>query len=193
MELYENINRIKEVMGIIQEVRVPREDRVQLYKDEKIIVVVPLTHKALMKYANSCQWCINGDVYEWEEYHKGQHAIIIQRNPKKVRIGITGHPIPSEIFLFTKWDDELMSFDDVCEMLDYRFKNEVAMKDYYVNVTNDIDNFATNIVYYSPTNGIYDMEDNYLWNYNYEINDIPNVTSEVIKIMDDYLTNQDLT
>jgi hypothetical protein len=60
-------------------------------------------------------------------------------------------------------------------------------------MTNDINNFGTNIVYYSPENGVYDMEDNFLPNFNYEITDIPNVTPEVIKIMDDYLTNQDLT
>jgi hypothetical protein len=65
------------------------------------------------------------------------------------------------------------------------------MSDYYVNISNDINNFATNIVYYSPTTGIYDMEDNFLWNFNYEISDIPNVTPEVIKIMDDYLTKEE--
>jgi hypothetical protein len=31
------------------------------------------------------------------------------------------------------------------------------------------------------------MEDNFLWDFNIEINDIPNVTPEVVKIMDDYL------
>jgi hypothetical protein len=31
------------------------------------------------------------------------------------------------------------------------------------------------------------MEDNFLWNYDYEISDIPNVTDDVIDIMDDYL------
>jgi hypothetical protein len=32
------------------------------------------------------------------------------------------------------------------------------------------------------------MEDNFLWNYHFEITDIPNVPAEVIKIMDEYLT-----
>jgi hypothetical protein len=35
------------------------------------------------------------------------------------------------------------------------------------------------------------MEDNYLPDYGYNINDIPNVTPEVIKIMDDYLMNEE--
>ena len=48
----------------ITEARVPRKERVQLYKDENIIVVVPLTHKALQKYAHQCQWCINDDKNE---------------------------------------------------------------------------------------------------------------------------------
>jgi hypothetical protein len=62
------------------------------------------------------------------------------------------------------------------------------MNDYYVNLSNDINNFGTNIIYYSPTNGIYDMEDNLLWDFNYEISNIPNITPEVIKIMNDYLS-----
>jgi hypothetical protein len=187
MILQEEITRMKSIMGILTEVRVPREDRVQLYKDENIIVVVPLTHNALRKYANSCQWCINDDLDEWEDYHKGKHAVIIQRNPKKVKTGITGNPTPTEIFFITKWDNNQSSFEDVCQILDYEFRNDRTMSDYYVNLTNDINNFGTNIVYYSPTNGIYDMEDNFLWNFNYEISNIPNVTPEVVTIMNNYL------
>lgn len=175
----------------VAEGRVPRSERVELYKDDNIIVVVPLTHRALQKYAHKCQWCINDDLGEWEDYHKGKHAVIIQRNPKKDKIGITGHPIPAEIFLLAKWDNNQSSFEDVCQMLEYEFRNDRTMSDYYVKISNDIDNFATNIVYYSPENGIYDMEDNFLWNFNYEISDIPNVTPEVIKIMDEYLTKED--
>ena len=181
MNLQENIRRI------LKEVRVPRSERVELYKDENIIVVVPLTHRALKKYAHQCQWCINDDLDEWEDYHKGKHAVIIQRNPKKPKIGITGNPTASEIFLLAKWDNNQSSFEDVCQMLDYEFRNDRTMSDYYVTISNDINNFATNIVYYSPETGIYDQEDNFLWNFNIEINDIPNVKPKVIEIMDDYL------
>ena len=190
MNLQEHIRRILRE-ELINEVRVPRDERVQLYKDDNIIVVVPLTHRALQKYANSCQWCINDDINEWEDFHQGKHAVIIQRNPKKVKMGISGNPIPTEIFFIAKWDNNLSSFEDVCELLNYEFRNNRTIADYYVNISNDINNFATNIVYYSPTNGIYDMEDNFLWNFNYEISDIPNVTPEVIKIMDDYLMNEE--
>ncbi len=181
MNLQESIRRI------LREVRVPRSERVELYKDENIIVVVPLTHRALKKYAHQCQWCINDDLDEWEDYHKGKHAVIIQRNPKKPKIGITGNPTASEIFLLAKWDNNQSSFEDVCQMLDYEFRNDRTMSDYYVTISNDINNFATNIVYYSPENGVYDQEDNFLWNFNIEINDIPNVKPKVIEIMDDYL------
>jgi len=174
----------------ITEARVPREERVQLYKDENIIVVVPLTHKALQKYAHQCQWCINDDKSEWEDNHQGRHAVIIQRKPKELRIGITGNPTASEILLMERWDNGHYKFQDVCEILGYQFKNEQEMGDYYINVSNDKNNFATNIVYYSPENGVYDMEDNYLWNFNIEINDIPNVTPEVIEIVDDYLEDK---
>ena len=185
MNLQETIRKI--LKSYINEVRVPREERIELYKDNNIIVVVPLTHRALQKYAHKCQWCINDDLTEWEENHKGKHAVIIQRNPKKETIGITGNPTASEIFVLTKWDNNELDFDDVCQMLNYEFRDDRTMTDYYVTISNDINNFATNIVYYSPENGIYDQEDNFLWNYHYEITDIPNVTPEVIKIMDDYL------
>ena len=171
----------------ITEARVPREERVQLYKDENIIVVVPLTHKALQKYAHQCQWCINDDKSEWEGYHQGRHAVIIQRKPKELRIGITGNPTASEILVLERWDSGYYDATSVREILNYEFKDKKEMVDYYITISNDINNFATNIVYYSPENGLYDMEDNYLWNHNIEINDIPNVTPKVIEIIDDYL------
>jgi hypothetical protein len=185
MNLQEHIRKV--LQEELNEVRVPRSERVELYKDNNIIVVVPLTHRALQKYAHQCQWCINDDIYEWEDYHKGKHAVIIQRNPKKPKIGITGNPTASEIFLLAKWDNNQSSFEDVCQMLDYEFRNDRTMSDYYVTISNDMNNFATNIVYYSPETGIYDQEDNFLWNFNIEINDIPNVKPKVIELMDDYL------
>ena len=188
MNLQENIRRI--LREELNEIRVPRDERVELYKDDNIIVVVPLTHRALQKYAHRCQWCINDDRGEWEDYHQKKHAVIIQRKPKKEKIGITGQPTASEIFLLTKWDNNQSSFEDVCHMLDYEFRNDRTMANYYATVSNDINNFNLNIVYYSPENGIYDMEDNFLWNYDYEISDIPNVTDEVIDIMGEYLTQE---
>jgi virulence-associated protein VagC len=177
---------------MINEVRVPRDERVELYRDENILVIVPLTHRALKKYANSCQWCINSDVSEWEDYHKGLHAIIIQRNLKKPKIGITGNPTPSEIFLLAKWDNNESTFNDVCQMLGYKFNDEKEMQDYYITISNDINNFGTNIVYYSPEEGTYDQEDNFLMNFNYEITDIPNVTPEIVKLIDEYVANQEV-
>ena len=183
------------IRKILKEARVPRSERVELYRDDKIIVVVPLTHGALQKYAHKCQWCINDDIYEWENHHQGKHAVIIQRQPKEVRIGITGNPTASEIFILERWDSNMYKFKDVIDVLCYNpdgfhFKNEDEMLDYYLKVSSDLNNFATNIVYYSPENGLYDMEDNYLWNFNIEINDIPNVNPTVIEIMDDYLSDK---
>ena len=93
--------------------------------------------------------------------------------------------------LIAKFDNGESTFSDICQMLEYDFLDETEMKDYYVTISNDINNFSTNIVYYSPEGGVYDMGDNYLWNFNYEITDIPNVTPEVIQIMDDYLYKKD--
>jgi hypothetical protein len=33
--------------NLLYEVRVPRDERIELYRDEDIIVVIPLTHNAL--------------------------------------------------------------------------------------------------------------------------------------------------
>jgi len=189
MNLQQTIRKI--LREELNEVRVPREERVELYKDDNIIVVVPLTHRALQKYASFCQWCINDDKSEYEDYHQGKHAVIIQRNPKKPKIGITGNPVASEILIMSRWDEGGYSFEDVCGILGYEFRNDRTLNDYYVNITNDINNFATNIVYYSPENGIYDMEDNFLWNFNFEISDIPNMTPEIIRIIDNYLSRNE--
>lgn len=178
-------------MTKLNEVRVKRNERIEIYRDENIVVIIPLTHLALQKYAHKCQWCINSDRLEWEDYHKGRHAMIIQRKPKKLRMGITGKPTASEIFVISRWGEGGYKFKDVCDILGYDFKDETELGDYEVEITNNIDNFATNIVYYSPENGIYDMEDNFLWNYGYEIFDIPNVTSKVIEIMDNFLINNE--
>jgi len=189
MNLHETIRRI--LKEELTEVRVPRDERVEIYKDDKIIVVVPLTHRALQKYAHRCQWCINDDLGEWEDNHKGKHAVIIQRKPKKNKKGITGMETEGEIFLLSKLDTGYWDWKSVVETLGYDFggSKEKAL-DYFMEISNDINNFGTNIVYYSPNNGIYDMEDNFLWNYHFEITDIPNVTEEVIKIMDEYLTEE---
>lgn len=174
---------------IINEVRVPREERVQLYKDDNIIVIVPLTHRALKKYAIGCKWCINSDYGEWEDYHKGNHVIIIQRKAKVPIIGITNNQTSNEIFWLAKWDNNESSFEDVCEILDYEFRNDRTMSDYYLNLTKDINNFSTNIVYYSPSSGsVYDMEDNLFANFNLNINDVPNVNKDIIEIIGNYFS-----
>lgn len=172
---------------IINELRVRKEERVQIHKDHNIIVVVPLTHRALRKYANSCQWCINSDLEEWQDYHRGNHAIIIQRNPIKPKIGVTENPVPEEIFTIAKWDRGESSFEDVCQMLNYEFRNEMSLAAYYKQIST-IEGLATNIVYYSPTFGVYDMEDNLFSNFNLEIGDVPNVSEETIEIIDTYFS-----
>jgi hypothetical protein len=184
MNLQEQVYRIQSMMGL-NEVRVPRKERVELYKDDNIIVVVPLTHRALQKYASFCQWCINNDDYEWEEYHKG-HSIVIQRNQIKLNKGITGMDTAGEILLLSRVDDGSMSMNEVENILGYKFESEKKAMKYLKSLTSNINNFAINIVYYHPENGVYDMEDNHLEAFNHDINSIPNVTPKVVKIMNDY-------
>jgi hypothetical protein len=172
------------IKKILTEIRVPRDERIEVYKDENIIVVIPLSHRALQKYAHKCQWCINDDKHEWDSYHKHQHAVIIQRSPKKENMGITGNPTASEILILERWDSGPYKFHDVISILGYDFSyDEDVAHDYFLKISSDINNFATNIVYYSPENGLYDMEDNYMWSYDYDILDIPNVTPDILEMI----------
>ena len=171
------------IRKILKEARVPRSERKEIYKDDNIIVVQPLTHKALTKYASFCQWCINNDEGEWEDYHKG-HVVIIQRNPRPNKKGITGMETYGEILILSRLEIGNYRLSDVTEILGYKFKSEDEALDYLVTLTDDINNFATNIVYYHPEHGTYDMEDNHLEDFNYEIDDIPNISPKIKNIID---------
>ena len=48
----------KNNLFVINEVRVKESDRVKLYEDDKLLVVVPLTHKASCKYGANTPWCV---------------------------------------------------------------------------------------------------------------------------------------
>jgi hypothetical protein len=160
------IPRFKYIMEeIITEARVKKSDRIDIYRDEHIVVVAPLTHRSLQKYASECAWCINSDVEDWELYHQGNIAIIIQRKPKKNKIGDTGQETPEEIYDFTH-----NGFDSPEE------------EDYYDDLLGSIFNFDTNIVYYNPQSDIiYDKGDNCLTSFGYSIHDIPHMTEDIIK------------
>lgn len=171
------------------EVRVPRSERIELYRDDNLIIVVPLTHRALKKYANRCQWCINNDINEWENYHQGLSSVIIQRNPQKIKVGITGNATATEIFQLRMLDTESSTLEDLNQMLQYNFETEEIAENYYDDLISDFSNFATNIVYYGGQSDsmCFDMENNLIQNFGYNINDVPNMSPEIIKIMDNYL------
>ena len=42
---------------ILKEVRVPRDERVEVYKDDLTLVIRPLTHRASCKYGHGTPWC----------------------------------------------------------------------------------------------------------------------------------------
>jgi hypothetical protein len=160
------IPKFKYIKGeTITEARVKKSDRIDIYRDENIVVVAPLTHQSLQKYASECAWCINHDEYEWEIYHQGNIAIIIQRKPKNNKIGDTGQETPEEIYEFTH-----NGFDSPED------------EDYYYELIGNIENFDLNIVYYNPQSDIlYDKGNNCLTEFGYSIHDIPNITEEIIK------------
>jgi hypothetical protein len=171
------------------EIRVPREERIELYRDNNLIIVIPLTHRALKKYAHRCQWCINNDIVEWQNYHQGLSCVIIQRNPQKIKVGVTDNATATEIFQLRMLSTESSTLEDINQMLQYNFETEEIAENYYDELISDFSNFATNIVYYGGQSDsmCFDMEDNLIQNFGYNINDVPNISPETIKIMDNYL------
>ena len=152
----------------------------ELYRDDNIVVIEPLTHNALTKYATHCQWCINDDIYEFDEYHKGSMVLIIQRKPIETKIGITGKSTADEIFYFRKLLDEDNNWEDTLLMLEHDFKTVEDVKIYYDKLRLDITNFRLSVVYYNTeTTYIYDMSDNFMFDYG--LNSIPNITEEAIE------------
>lgn len=56
----------------LNEVRVKSQDRVKLYQDDNLLVVVPLTHTASCKYGANTKWCtaVPSNSSHYEEYTK---------------------------------------------------------------------------------------------------------------------------
>lgn len=165
------VKKIKCLVGLnehqktITEARVKKSDRVDIYRDENVVVVAPLTHEALQKYANECSWCINSDEDEWIYYHQGDVVIIIQRKNIKVRGGLMNYDtLPEEIYDFTHGG--INNEDD---------------EDLYKELVSDIYNFDLNIVYYRPKDGLlYDKMDNCLSEFGYTIWNIPNMNQYIV-------------
>jgi len=178
---------IKEEQNILFEVRVPRDERIELYRNEDIVVVVPLSHRALRKYATYCQWCIIRDSYEWENHHQGTSMVVVQRHPKPLKKGITGYPTFYEIYSLHRLNNEYDDLEYVNDVLDYNFESEDVALEYYQELIKDIDNFGMNTIYYGNDGDIYDSGDNYLRSFGYGLNDIPNITPEIINIMNNFL------
>ena len=170
----------------IFESRVSRNERIELYRDDKIVVVVPLTQKALQKYATGCSWCINSDVREWEDYHEGKSILIIQRNRINNEIGITGNTKSEELYWLTKLYKNESSWSDIIDEIDYDKKLDNNWRDYYKKLSSDINNFDISVVFYNGIN-LFDCGNNELSEFNKTIHDIPNLNNDIINIIDQFL------
>ena len=55
---------------LLNEVKVKSSDRVKLYEDDKLLVVVPLTHQASCKYGSNTPWCVAvvGNTEHYSDY-----------------------------------------------------------------------------------------------------------------------------
>jgi hypothetical protein len=193
IDIYKNGNKVEEKMlrefnggllhdNTLEEGRVPRKDRIEVYKDDNLNVIFPLTHDALTKYSHKCQWCINNDEYEWEHYSQG--VVIIQRNPVKEKIGISGMSTAGEILVMSRWlSGNGYTWNDVCDILGDEFEKKLLGpfkgQKYWNEITKDINSFHTNICYFTPNSGLWDMEDNNLGDFGFEIKDLPNMTEEI--------------
>jgi hypothetical protein len=168
------IPKFKYIKGeTITESRVKKSDRIDIYRDKNVIVVAPLTHEALKKYASECAWCINSDKYEWTHYHQGKIVVIIQRKPKNNKIGKTEQETPEEIYDFT-----------------HNGTRNEEEDDYFDELISSVSNFDTNIVYYNPEDEIiYDKGDNCMNDFGYSIYDIPHITEDIIKKIKSTLMN----
>lgn len=164
----------------IDEIRVPREERFEIYNDNNIVIVIPLSYRALTKYATYCQWCIIGDHIDWGEYYEGKSMLIIQR---KGRPG--GNRTAQKIFLLDKITRRDYSMED---LLDYEFETYDSLEDAARDLdklSKDINNFDTNVVMYTLSDNIHSMwdsEDNELSQYGFSLSDLPNVSPEIAKI-----------
>ena len=113
--------------------------------------------------------------------------VIAQRHPKPIKKGITGNPTFYEIYSLHRLRNKYDDLEYVNDVLDYNFESEKIALEYYEKLIKDINNFGLNVVYYGNDNDIYDSGDNYLRSFGYNINNVPNMSPEIIKIMDDYL------
>ena len=166
-------------------IKVRNWEKKELYRDVNIVIIAPLTHNALTKYAMNCQWCINDDQYEFDEYHKGSMILVIQRKPIESKIGITGRTTSEELFHFRKLLDGDANWDYTLEMIKHNFKTIEQLKTYYDKLRLDISNFRLTVTYYNiETNYIYDMGDNFM--FDYHLKDIPNITPEAMSEIAEY-------
>ena len=64
---------------ILQEVRVPKSERVNIYRDDRYVVVRPLTHRASCKYGAYTQWCISVPSEDdlWDEVDPNDTIVIM--------------------------------------------------------------------------------------------------------------------
>ena len=113
--------------------------------------------------------------------------IIIQRNPKPLIKGITGNPTFYEIYSLHRLRNEYDDLEYVNDVLNYNFESEDIALDYYYKLIVDIDNFGMNSVYYGNDKDIYDSGDNYLRSFGYGLKDVPNMTPEIVDVMNNYL------
>ncbi len=132
---------------ILSEVRVPRKDRIELYRDNNIVIVVPLTHEALKKYATKCQWCINDDKTMFEDFHAGKSILIIQRQFKpRISKTIPNYTTGQEIFTYAKYLDGEWDINMVKNVTGISWIDEKEIENTWYDLTEDINNFIKHLI-----------------------------------------------
>lgn len=173
-------------------IKVRNWEKKELYRDENIAVIVPLTHNALTKYAMNCQWCINSDRYEFDEYHKDKTVLIVQRKHTPSKKGLYGgYETTQEIHDFEKYIEGSFHMEFLQDIQKYNI-DEDNIEEAVKKLTSDITNYRMGVVYYNiEDNNIVDMGNNYMKKHGYTINDIPNITQKAIESIQEYKNGND--
>ena len=106
------------------EARVKKSDRIDIFRDNKYIIISPLTHKASCKYGANTKWCIStpSDSTAYDSNPDAIVVIIIQRNyiisEEKYNI------IEKFLSLKDKDDEEGLSDEEKEEYLDIMNSHE---------------------------------------------------------------------
>lgn len=142
---------------VLNENRVSRSERVEIYRDEKYIVVAPLTERASCKYGADTNWCTSA--LSSGAFSSMAGVINTQSNPKLVYVIRIGYQMSEKntlqseefYYLFKKFENE--DFDDESE------EEIEKLRDRYYDMVADEDSLDLSkiAIEYNPQHSSYNI------------------------------------